>query len=90
METLSDLPLMYDFLTNDLFHPPDLPIHQADLDAVRVGGRIGQNVFDDPFNKFAAGLVLFAHNAHAQTGFDVFSKGTVHNSCVVQSASLKS
>jgi hypothetical protein len=77
-------------LAIDLFDPTDLSIHQADLDTVRVIGRIGQDVFDDSFNKFSAGLILLAHDAHAHTGFDVGTYGSVNIDCVVQSASLKS
>jgi len=69
---------MGDPLTYDLLDPPDLPIRQSDLDAVRVGERIGQDIFDDPFNKFTAGLVLFAHDAYAQPGMDIFSQCAVH------------
>jgi len=38
MEFFFNLPSKEIFLADDLFHPPDLPIHQADLDAVRVCG----------------------------------------------------
>ena len=49
---------------------------------MRVAGGVGQDVLDDPFDQFAAGLVLLAHNAHSKTRLDVFSLGAIHTQIV--------
>jgi len=46
----------------------DLTIRQAHFDAVRVGGRTGQNIFDDPMCDFAAALILLEHNFYYRAG----------------------
>jgi len=56
---------------DDLLHAPDQPALQADLDAVWVRGRIGQDRLDDALGQLSAGLILFLNNADAQSGFDV-------------------
>ena len=45
---------------------------------MRVVGRVGQDVLDDPFDQFAAGLVLLAHDAHAKTRLNIFSLVAIH------------
>jgi len=55
----------------------DLTIRQAHFDAVRVGGRTGQNIFDDPMCDFAAALILLQHNLYYRTGADVFAAASV-------------
>ena len=49
-------------LIQNLFHPPNLPTLQTDLDAVRVSRRIRQNIFDDAFGQFPGSLVFLLHN----------------------------
>jgi len=51
-------------LVADLFHPPNLPIHQAHLDAVRVVSGAGENIADDALGQEPAGLVLLHYDAH--------------------------
>ena len=69
---------IYSHLSYYIFHPSHLPIHQADLDAVRVDGRAGQNIFDDALGQLAGRLVLFQDNADALSGFDICAICTVH------------
>ena len=69
---------MSTFRTDDLFHPPHLPVHQTDLDAVRVIGRLGKDVLDDTLGEFAGSLILFQDNQNRQAGFDVRAFLSVH------------
>jgi hypothetical protein len=53
----------FSFLSCYFFHPSHLPIHQADLDAMRMHGRTGQDILDDALGELAGGLVLFQDDA---------------------------
>ena len=57
----------------DLLHPADLPIGEADFDAVRVGGGFGQDVFDNAAREFAGALVLLEDDGDFHAGVDVFA-----------------
>jgi hypothetical protein len=65
-------------LLNDLFDPSHLPIHQADLDAVRMIWRLGENILDDAFGQFACALILFQDDQHGHAGFDAGAGLSVH------------
>lgn len=62
----------------DLFDPPDLSADQADLNPVRMGWGVGQDVEHNAFVKFAAGLILLQDNLHLPAGLDVGEFTGVH------------
>jgi hypothetical protein len=65
-------------LLHDLFDSSHLPIHQADLDAVRMIWRLGENILDDAFGQFACALILFQDDQHGHAGFDAGAGLSVH------------
>ena len=58
----------------DRLDPAYLAVFEADLDAVRMGGRLGQELSDDAFRERACALVLFQDDMHPHAGLDVFSR----------------
>jgi len=58
-------------LCDYLFYPPHLPVLQADLYAVRVRCRAGEDIFDDALGELAGWLILLEDNQHRHAGFDV-------------------
>ena len=65
-------------LVNNFLHPADLSVRQANLDPVRMGRRICQQVFDDADGLFAGPLVLFEDDCDLQARVDVFSLSVRH------------
>jgi hypothetical protein len=57
--------------------PPNLPAHQTDLDAVRMGGRVGQDILNNALGQFAAGLVLLQDDLYPQSAVDVGAFGSI-------------
>jgi hypothetical protein len=55
------------FLRDNMFHSPDLSVGQPDFYAMRMFGRIGQNIFDGPARKLAGPLILFQYDIHLNT-----------------------
>ena len=66
----------YDYL----FHTPNPAIHQADLDAMRMRGRMGQEVFDHAFSQLSGRLVLLQDNPDPQTRCELGTRGNRHDS----------
>jgi hypothetical protein len=62
----------------DLLHTPDLPVCQTDLDPMRVGGGVGQKVFDGADGLAASPLVLFEDDGDAEAGADIFTLAIRH------------
>ena len=65
-------------ILKDLFDSSHLPIGQANLDAVGMSGRSGQNVFDETPGQFAAALVFFQNDTHFGSGHDVAPVFPIH------------
>lgn len=58
-------------LLHNLLDAPDLPGLQTDLDAVRVRGRVGQDILDHTPGQFAGGLVLLEHDQNGHARLDI-------------------
>jgi hypothetical protein len=48
-------------LLENFLHPPNLPCFEPHLDAVRMGGRAGQDVAHLPLGAFAGSLIGLLH-----------------------------
>ena len=66
-------------LRHNLFHAPDLPALQTDLDAVRMIRGLGEDVLDDAFRQLAGALILFQDDQDLHPWFDVRADLTIHN-----------
>ena len=53
---------------DDRLHAAHLPADEANLDAVRVGGRLGEKLRHHPAREPARGLVLLLHDVYGQAG----------------------
>jgi hypothetical protein len=51
---------------------------QAHFDSVRMDGRAGENILDDPFRQFSGTLILFPYHFDMRSLFNVFSVCSVH------------
>lgn len=60
----------------DFLYPTYFTCFQTYLDAVRVVGRLGQNILYDPFGQLAAALILFQYYGHQQAGYNILSFGS--------------
>ena len=49
----------------NIAHAANLPIHQPDLDAVRMGGRVGEDVLDDAGCSFSGSLIGLEHDFYS-------------------------
>jgi len=67
------------YLSNNFFNPAHLPVNEADLNAMRVGGRTGQDILQDALGQPASLLVLFQDDPDAQTGFELQAGGNIHH-----------
>ena len=65
-------------LFHDLLYAPHLSILQADLDAVRVGRRAGQDILHDAFGELAGRLILLEDDQNGHAGFDVGADRAIH------------
>jgi YgiT-type zinc finger domain-containing protein len=59
-----------DYSLQNFFYPPNCAAGQAHFDAMRMGGGVGQEVFDHALGQFAGGLVLFEYDTDALARFD--------------------
>ena len=59
-------------------HTADRPASQAHLDAVRVRGRIGENLVNGSFCQDSGTLILFLYDLHPGSRGDVGSVSPVH------------
>ena len=71
-------------ILHDLFHPPHLPIRQADLDPMWMIRGFGENILDDAFGQFAGTLILFQYNEHRHTRFDGCASLAIHGIYVLK------
>src|SRR6185295_5901822 len=63
---------------DDLLHPPDLAAREADLDAVRVERRAGQDLRHDAARSLARTLMALQDDLHLEARTDVLSHSTCH------------
>ena len=56
----------------------DLAGNQSDFDAMRMAGRVGENVAHHALRQLTAALVLLLDNFYPQAGFDVGTRCAVH------------
>jgi len=61
-----------------LFYPSHFAAHKAHLDAVRVGGRSGQDIAYDAVCQPARLLVLLEYNGDTHTASNIFALLSVH------------
>src|SRR5882724_3913641 len=66
-------------LAQDRLHPSHLAIGEADLDAVRVAGRGGEDVPHDPPGTLAGPLILFEDDLDGEAGAEVLALAAVHD-----------
>ena len=59
-------------------HPADHSAYQAHFYAVRVSGRIGENLVNGSFCQFPGTLILFLHDLHPGSRVDASSSSPVH------------
>ena len=65
-------------LFNNRLHASNLTIFEHDLDAVRMDGTACQYACDDAFGQFAAALILFFDDLHAQPDLNLITLGNRH------------
>lgn len=63
----------------NIANPAHLAVHQTDLDSVRVGGGVGEDVFDDPGRPFSRSLVGFENHFYPQSWSNVAAILSCHN-----------
>jgi hypothetical protein len=61
------------------FHPADHPADQTHFDAVRVIGRISENVLNRPCGQVPGSLILFLNHLHPGSRFDLRSFSPVRH-----------
>ena len=59
-----------DSSTDNAGYPPDTPVPEPNLDAVRVHRGIGQDILDNPPCHFSASLVLLEDDVDSAAGAD--------------------
>ena len=64
--------------TQYLLDAADLAVGEADLDAVGVGGGVGEDIFDGADGAAAGALVLFENDRDLYAGADVFALAVGH------------
>ena len=62
----------------DVLYPPHFSRLQPDLDAMRVRGRVRQDILNDPIGELTGTLMLLLHDRDAQPWLDVISYVAVH------------
>jgi hypothetical protein len=62
----------------DFLHTAHRAVGETDLDAMRVIGRIGEDVLDDSLGKFPRTLILLQDDAHSRSPLDFFPDRAIH------------
>lgn len=73
-----NLPKFERLSSNHFLDSADLSAFQPHFDSVRMGGRVGQYVFDYASSPLAAPLILFQNNLNLEAGFNIFSILPIH------------
>lgn len=66
-------------LDNDLLYAPHRPALQTDLDPVRMGRRLGENLLHNPPGQLARALILLEDDQDGHAGFDGRAGLSVHD-----------
>jgi hypothetical protein len=78
LPTLFQLKSTCTFLREDFFHPTDDAVCQANLNPVRMCGRLCKNILNDPFRQFPGALVLFPDNLDPGSRFSIRPVSSTH------------